>query len=380
VVAAVHPYKLGVIGCGRVFRWPYMSLIQQLRTRGQLDEIVACDSNPAVSAQVVGQPGVVKFTTDHREVLDDPDVHIVMVLTSMPEHGPLAKDALLAGKHVLVEKPMAITLPEAAELVELAKTSAGHLVCAPFVILSPTFQSIWRHVTAGDIGRPTLARGRYGWAGPDWGPWFYQAGGGPLFDLGVYNVTALTALLGPVQRVSAFTGKVHEQRMVDGRMIDVQTPDNYQILLDFGGSVLATVTTGFSMQQYRSPAVEIYGTEGTVQMLGDDWAPQGHELWQNSEGAWRLYGSPNPSWPWTSGLQHLVESVAAGTKPLVAPEHAYHVLEVMLGAIASGEDGRHHEVTSTFPAVSFDAGETGAGETGAGEAAHRVHDRTHASR
>jgi predicted dehydrogenase len=374
VVAAEHPYKLGVIGCGRVFRWPYMSLIQQLRTRGQLDEIVTCDANPDVREIVADQPGVVSFTTDHREVLDDPDVDIVMVLTSMPEHGPLAKDALLAGKHVLVEKPMAITLPEAAELVELAKTSPGHLVCAPFVILSPTFQAMWRHVMAGDIGRPTLARGRYGWAGPDWGPWFYQAGGGPLFDLGVYNVTALTGLLGPVRQVSAFTGKVHDQRMVDGRMIEVQTPDNYQILLDFGGSVFATVTTGFSMQQYRSPAVEIYGTEGTVQMLGDDWAPQGHELWQNSEGAWKLYGSPNPGWPWTSGLQHLVESVTAGTKPLVAPEHAYHVLEVMLAAIASGEDGKHHEVSSTFPALSFDDGEVRQ------EAAHRVHDRTHAGR
>jgi predicted dehydrogenase len=372
-VVEQQPLKLGIIGCGRVFRGPYMSLIQQLRTRGLVDTLLTCDNNPAVRDLVVGQPGVASFTADHREILDDPDVDIVMVLTSMPEHGPLAKEALQAGKHVLVEKPMAITLPEAAELVEVAKTSPGHLVCAPFVILSPTFQAMWRHLRDGDIGRPTLARGRYGWAGPDWGPWFYQAGGGPLFDLGVYNVTALAALLGSVRRVSAFTGKVHKQRMVDGRMIDVETPDNFQILLDFGNSVFATVTTGFSMQQYRSPAIEIYGTEGTVQMLGDDWAPEGHELWKNSVGAWQLHRSPNLSWPWTAGLQHLVESVHAGVRPLTVPEHAYHVLEVMLGAIASGEDGRHHDVTSEFPAVSF-------GEDGqSGEAAHRVHDRTHVS-
>jgi predicted dehydrogenase len=371
VSASLQPFKLGVIGCGRVFRGPYLSLIQQLRLRGQLDQIVTCDANPDVGELVRDTPGVVSFTTDHREIVEDPSVDIVMVLTSMPEHGPLAKDALEAGKHVLVEKPMAITLSEAAELVELAKRSPGHLVCAPFVILSPTFQAMWRHVTAGDIGRPTLARGRYGWAGPDWGPWFYQAGGGPLFDLGVYNITALTGLLGPVRRVSAFTGKVHEQRMVDGKLIDVETPDNFQILLDFGNSVFATVTTGFSIQQYRSPALEIYGTEGTIQMLGDDWAPEGYELWRNSAGSWQLFGAY--PWPWTAGLQHLVESLRAGTKPLVAPEHAYHVLEVMLAAIASGEDGRHHEVHSTFPPLSFGDGETSR------EAAHRVHDRTHAS-
>ncbi|WP_020576010.1 Gfo/Idh/MocA family protein [Actinopolymorpha alba] len=367
-----QPVKLGVIGCGRVFRGPYLSLIQPLRTRGLVGDIVACDSNPAVGGVVAGEPGVAAFTTDHREVLDDPEVDVVLVLTSMPEHGSIAKDALLAGKHVLVEKPMAITLPEAAELVELARTSAGHLVCAPFVILSPTFQAMWRHVTAGDIGRPTLARGRYGWAGPDWGPWFYQAGGGPLFDLGVYNVTALTGLLGPVRRVSAFAGRVHPQRVVDGQLIDVETEDNFQILLDFDNSVFATVTTGFSMQKYRSPALEIYGTEGTIQMLGDDWAPEGHELWQNSEGAWKLYGSPNPSWPWTSGLEHLIESIAAGTRPLVTPEHAYHVLDIMLNAIESGRDGTHHLVESTFAPLSFADGDPG-------EAAHRVHDRTHAS-
>ncbi|MBE1613011.1 putative dehydrogenase [Actinopolymorpha pittospori] len=225
-------------------RGPYMSLIRQLRSRGQVGDLVACDVNPDLRDVVLREPGVQRFTTDHTEVLDDPEVDVVLVLTSMPEHGRLAKAALLAGKHVLVEKPMATTLEEAAELVELSKTSAGHLVCAPFVILSPTFQAMWRHIRDGDIGRPALARGRYGWDGPDWGPWFYRAGGGPLFDLGVYNITALAGLLGPVRRVSAFTGRLRPQRVVDGELIDVETPDNYQITLDFGDAVLATVTTG----------------------------------------------------------------------------------------------------------------------------------------
>lgn len=366
--------KLGLVGCGRVMRGPYLSLIQQLRTRGLVGDLVACDVNPDLRDAVLREPGVQRFTTDHAEVLDDPDVDVVLVLTSMPDHGRLAKAALQAGKHVLVEKPMATTLPEAAELVELSKTSAGHLMCAPFVILSPTFQAMWRHIRAGDIGRPALARGRYGWDGPDWGPWFYRAGGGPLFDLGVYNITALAGLLGPVRRVSAFTGRLRPQRVVDGELIDVETPDNYQITLDFGDAVLATVTTGFSMQKYRSPALEIYGTEGTVQMLGDDWAPEGHELWRNSAGAWTLYGSPNPHWPWTSGLEHLVECVLDGTEPLVRPEHAYHALEVMVKAIRSGEDGTHHTVESPFPALPLEAG---VGADGAVDgAAHRVHDRT----
>src|SRR5207248_2506921 len=68
------------------------------------------------------------------------DVDVVLVLTSMNEHGPLAKDALAVGKHVLVVKPMATSLEEAADLVELARAGPGLLVCAPHIILSPTFR------------------------------------------------------------------------------------------------------------------------------------------------------------------------------------------------------------------------------------------------
>jgi predicted dehydrogenase len=114
----------------------------------------------------------------------------------MKEHGPITRAALEAGKHVLVEKPMAVSLEEARELVELAKRSPGYLVCAPYVILSPTFQTIGRRVRRGDVGKIFSARARYGWAGPSWSEWFYRPGGGCLFDLGVYCITSLTGLIG----------------------------------------------------------------------------------------------------------------------------------------------------------------------------------------
>jgi predicted dehydrogenase len=124
----------------------------------------------------------------------------------MQQHGEIARAALEAGKHVLVEKPMAMTLPEAAELVELARHSPGCLVCAPHVVLSPTYQAIWQRLQQGAIGKVLSARGFYGWSGPIWGQWFYRPGGGAMFDLGVYNVTTLTGLLGPAKRVMAMSG------------------------------------------------------------------------------------------------------------------------------------------------------------------------------
>ena len=76
------------------------------------------------------------------------------------------------------------------------------------------------------------------------------------------------------------------------------------------------------MQKYRSPAFELYGTLGTIQMLGDDWAPEGYELWQNCVGAWQTYYETDPHWQWTEGLKHLVECIRGGRKPEIRSDHA----------------------------------------------------------
>src|SRR3712207_10663 len=96
---------------------PYMSLIETLRCRGQAEVVSTCDVVEAKRDWVRERFGITNFTCDYREVVESPEVDLVMVLTSMPEHAPIAKAALEAGKHVLVEKPMGVTLEQAAELV-----------------------------------------------------------------------------------------------------------------------------------------------------------------------------------------------------------------------------------------------------------------------
>jgi predicted dehydrogenase len=227
------------------------------------------------------------------------------------------------------------------------------LVCAPHIVLSPTYREMHRRVGGGEIGDVLLARARYGWAGPWWGRWFYQRGGGALFDLGVYNLTALCGFMGSVQRVTALVGTAIPQRVVEGELMDVEADDNAHVLLDFGQSRFASIATGFTMQKYRSPAIELYGSEGVLQMLGDDWAPEGFEQWRNGHGAWEVYPESDPSWPWTFGLQHLVACAEAGRQTVHRPEHAYHALEVMLGAMRSADEGRVVEIESTFPALDY---------------------------
>jgi predicted dehydrogenase len=364
------PVRLGIVGCGNVLG-AYLSLAGHLRHQGVADVVALCGRPHQQAATQAAWPSA-DFLTDYSLLLSRQDIDAVVVLTPMTEHAPMARAALLANKHVLVEKPLAVALEPARELIALARERQRLLLCAPFTTLSPTFRTIQHRLQRGDIGRVVSARGRYGWAGPDWTTWFYKTGGGPLFDLGVYNLSTLTGWLGPVRRVSAMAGVAVPSRMVQGKSVTVEADDNFQILLDFGDSCFAAITTGFTLQQYRGPSLELFGTEGTLSLLGDDWDPDGYELWQNSAGCWQTYKETQPDWPWTDGLRHLVDCIRGQCLPSVTPEHAYHVLEIMLQAQAAGRDGRTHEIQSTFERQIFGVEEPKL-------EAHRVHDRTRAA-
>jgi len=365
----VDPLRIGIVGCGNVLP-AYWAECQKLAVRGEAAVVMACGRS-AQRDLIVNRLGVRQFVTGYRDVIASPDVDLVVVLTPTPTHFEITRAALRAGKHVLSEKPLAMTLAETDELVGLAARGPGVFVPAPFTLLSPTYQAIARRIRRGDIGKPCSARGRYGWSGPWWGEWFYRPGGGPLFDLACYNITSLTGWLGPVERVTAMTGTAVAERVVNGKPMPVQVEDNVQVLLDFGGASFGVVTSGFTMQQYRSPALEVYGTDGTLQMLGDDWDPDGYEFWHNPAGCWQVFKETAPDWPWADGLRHLVDCVRTGAKPLVTPEHARHVLEVMLLAQESGRDGMAKPVRSRFPRPEFPGPD-------AAEPAHLVHDRTRA--
>ena len=360
---------VGVIGCGSVFAGPYRGMIERLRAAERVHVAAVYDVDARKRHGAAGHYHLDPELAGPEAVIDHPEVDTILVLTSMNEHGPLAKAALAAGKHVLVEKPMATSLAEAAELLELARASSRLLICAPHILLSPTFRAVHTAVRNGEVGLLLSARARYGWTGPDWNEWFYRPGGGSLFDLGVYNVTTLCALFGPARRVTAMVGVAIPERVVNGRPIQVEADDTAQVLLDFGEGRFASVTTGFTIQKYRSPAIEVYGSEGTIQLLGDDWAPEGWEQWRNDEGSWRVFPESDPHWQWTEGLRHLVDCVETGRAPITRPDHAYHALEIMLAAQAAGRDGVAREIGSGFPDPVYEAGWVAA------ESERHAHDR-----
>ncbi len=345
--------RVGVLGLGSVFWQQYRGMLDSLARERRIELVAGFDPDPAKREALTRITGADGTTSDAEALIARDEIDVVLVLTGMGEHGRLALHALSAGKHVLVEKPMATSLEEAAQLVALSRKSPVRLVCAPHVALSPTYREIHRRIHTGVIGSVVLARARYGWSGPSWGKWFYERDGGCLFDLGVYNVTSLCGLVGRVQRVTALVGTAIPERIVAGESIRVRSDDNAHLLLDFGHSRFGAVTTGFTMQQCRSPAIELYGSDGVLQMLGDDWAPAGFEQWRNESGSWELFPEPDPAWRWTEGLRHLVDCIESGRPTLTRPEHAYHVLEVMLAAKRSAAEGRVIEIESDFPPLDY---------------------------
>lgn len=348
-----NPVRIGLIGCGSVMQGGYMPIAQALQRQGLVEVVIACDTSPA-RAEIAERFAIARFTTDSQQVVESQDVDLVLVLTPPAFHYPIAAAALKADKHVLVEKPMALSLADARDLVMLAKQSQGLLLPAPHIILSQSYQQIARHLRNGDIGTVYSARGLCGHGGPTWGPWFYQSeGGGPLFDLAVYNVTSLTGWLGPVERVSAFASIAIPDRIVDGLSLRATIEDNVQLMLDFGNASFAVVTSSFTIQRYRDATLELFGSQGTIRLQGDDWAPKGYELWQKDNPTWQIFPESDPNWHYLDGLRHFVHCIQSGTRLLITPDHALHVLEVLLKAREASRTRQVQTIESRFPPLSF---------------------------
>jgi predicted dehydrogenase len=274
----------------------------------------------------------------------------------MPEHYPVNLQALQAGKHVLSEKPIATSLADAQRLLKTARERGGRLFGAPNAVTSPAFRCLAEIVGPGRIGKVFVAHGRYGHTGPGWGPWFYRKGGGSLFDLGVYNVTTLTGILGPARSVVALSGTAVPERIVAGERVAVEADDNTMLLIDHGGAVFSSVTTGFVYGRHREDrTVDLIGTQGSAYLLGWDWQPAGVEVWTQGRKAPQTLAKDQGEYRWEGGGSYIAECLATGRPSLMTAEHALHVLEVMLAAHESAASGQRVAVTSRFPWPLFRA-------------------------
>lgn len=189
--------RVALIGCGSVSN----RYIPHLQTSPLIEIVSLCDIKYERAVAQDKQYNVNAATYPNIDkMLAGVPFDMMITITDMQVHGELNKKALLAGKHVWSEKPMANTYAEGKALFDLAKSKKLGIWGAPAVVNSPQFVFMNKCIQEGKLGKVASAHGQYGHTGPTWSAFFYEKNGGSMPDLGVYNIATLTGLLGRLNR------------------------------------------------------------------------------------------------------------------------------------------------------------------------------------
>lgn len=344
------PLRLAVVGVGDVAQRDYLPEFARLAGRAEIT--VVCAQGAERARAVAELYGVPRWSTDFAEVVGADDVDAVVNLTPIPVHHEISLAALRNGRHVYSEKPLASSVTEAQELCDEADSRNLTLICAPSVMLFPQLRRVAAILASGQLGAILAARahaiaGPPPWAGYDSDPTpFFGAEGGPLIDMAVYPLHALTGLLGPATSISAFASRARDSFAVTdgpygGQRIPVVSEDTWQLLIRIG-PCLASVEANFSTSPSPAPECELRGAHGAVAFsLLDVSAPI--SLFLDGAGDWveepvehaREAGPDH-----ILGVEHLVECAISGKRPIASAEHAIHVLETISAAVLAVSEER----------------------------------------
>lgn len=347
--------RIGIIGCGSVSN----RYIPHIQTSPLLQIVSLCDIKPERAIAQNQQYKVGAATYSHiDDMLKGEPFDMLVTLTDMQTHGLLNKKALLAGKHVWSEKPMANSYAEGKALLDLATAKGLRIWGAPAVVNSPQFAFMNECIQTGKLGRVASAHGQYGHTGPTWSAFFYEEGGGSMPDLGVYNMATLTGLLGPAKSVMAMTSIVNPNRKVDDKgNIAVKAEDNAHVLLEHNNGIISHVMCGFN---YFDPhgheagnqhlhSIQIYGDAGNMRLIGYDWETNGVMLDTHWDKPATLHCTDKAGYEWQEGATKVGEALVKEIEPRIHAAHALHVLEIIEAARKSQLTGKRIALNSSFP-------------------------------
>ncbi len=346
------PLNAGVIGCGDVAVTRYLPYLAH---QSPMISIAACaDLDPNRAASVARQFGLSARTVD--EILGDPDVDLVLNLTPPAAHVELNSRALKQGKHVYSEKPFATCFADGQQLIRLAAASNRRLASAPDTILGPNVQLAQRLIQEGKIGRPLMASMSFVTADRSWHPnpeFFYQEGGGPIFDEAPYFLAALVAVLGPVKEVAAQAATFRQEIRISsgpsqGQIYRPTVPTSYVATLLLQSGVLVTMLMSFDVRGTTMPPLELYGEDGTLR-LGFPGYYNGPVIFgtEHDHIAERIF----PTWSTAReeargiGVEEFARAIVTGTPSRLEGDFPLHLLEVMQAIVTAGRTGTRQTLT-----------------------------------
>jgi len=343
--------KVGVIGCGNISD----AYFKGCRAFQTLD-VVACADIVRERAEAKAEEyGVKACTVD--ELLADPEIQLVVNLTIPKVHAEVSLAAIMAGKNVHSEKPLAVTREDGRKVLAAAEAKGVLVGCAPDTFLGGGIQTCRKLIDDGWIGQPVAATAFMMGHGPEsWHPnpcIFYQTGAGPLFDMGPYYLTALVNLLGSIEQVTASANITFPKRMITsqphyGEYIDVQVPTHVAGVMSFASGVIGTIITSFDVWASKLPRIEVYGSEGSLSVPDPNTFTGPVRVWRPEAGEWReIPPTHSVDVGRGIGVADMAYALVYGRAHRANGKLAYHVLDVMHAFVEASQSGSRVEVQSS---------------------------------
>jgi len=343
---------IGVVGCGNISDAYFKALPSFPNVR-----LVAASDLDMEKAKQKGKTYGFKAVTTE-ELLADPGIELVINLTTPEFHTAVNKRILEAGKHAYTEKPFGLDRESGREVLELAAKKGLQTGGAPDTFLGGAHQTCRRLIDAGAIGKVVSGTAFLQCHGHEgWHPnpaFYYRHGGGPLFDMGPYYLTALVDFLGPVAEVAAFGGRAFSERKITApkatqSSCPVEIDTHIAAILRFASGAIVNLTMSFDVWKHTLPCIELHGTEGSLSVPDPNCFGGEVKLYQPYLEDWakvKLTHGFNDNMR-SIGAADLARSLSGGVPARACGKLAYHILDVMCSITDSAEKGSFVKVEST---------------------------------
>lgn len=335
--------RIGLVGCGTIAEKQLAGLAQVRRVR----LVATADISAERAALLADRYGADKSYTDHRDLLEDPDVDAVIVSTPNHLHAQHTIDAASASKHVLVQKPLALTLQDVDAMNRAVKDAGVTAMALMMNRFTPSYLRLKELLDRRTFGAPLVYRTHFSHAGiyksykptSDWFLERRKAGGGPLLDLGVHHFDLLRWLSGQeIVSVSAEVATLGAEQ---------ETENNALVSLTFGDGAIAqlflsfttSLPTGFHVQR-----VEVYGATGSAWCAPATVERPPLRVFVEGSADDPLLGIteirvPDAD-PWANTIEHFASCVLSESSPLTTFDDGRRALQVVLACYQSAAEGR----------------------------------------
>ena len=336
--------RVGIIGCGKIAQIRH---IPEYTANPHAEVYGFYDINLSRAEELAKKHGG-KAYASYQELLEDPEIDAVSVCAANHVHAEISIAALKAGKHVLCEKPMAVTLAECEAMVAAAREAGKYLMIGQNQRLAKAHMKAKELIEQGAIGKVLTFRTIFGHGGPEtWSvdpgknTWFFdktKAAMGAMADLGIHKTDMIQYILGArIVRTQAVL-KTLDKRDATGGLIGVD--DNAICIYQMENGVIGTMTASWTYYSAEDNTTVIYGTKGELRLYDD---PKYSVQQINADGTRIDYQidqiQTNDNQTASGIIDLFVECLVEQKEPEISGENVLHAMKAVFASIESSAKG-----------------------------------------